>query len=417
MSLSTIVFFTKMKFSKFWGRHTALTISLWLCAGMPIALAAPITTAEAKALTEAPGSSDTPNNSQYSTSLSTGNSGIDTGSTGEANAESESILSVIPNTIDALPTLLPAESNQKIVAPQSETKDDSWADKRHNRLRLSLQRQAHKIDDWFGQPDPKDPARASLRVLMDTTWNEYDDFKVKPRVRGKIKLPTLEKRFSLVFGDDSLDNEIRDNVAITNSNPVGNPNKTLDENTTKRENNSVALRWSDWLKNDLFDTDFDVGLRDGGEDVYGRLEISRDWELKDHFSSRVEQIYRYGSSSQNYARTNFELRHQRAGEPLIANQTAITYADENKQFGVSWENRLFRQHSLFHDNTFSYGLFTSGYAKDKDARLNSYGPFVSWRQPFLRDWFFVQSDLNYYNNKDLDRDHFLSTFVRLEAIF
>lgn len=382
--------------------HTALSMSLCVCGSIPMAVAAPVTTAEAKALTEAPGSSDL---------------GSDLSSATEANAESESILSVIPNTIDALPTLLPAESSQKIVAPQAETKDDSWADKRHNRLRQSLQRQAHKIDDWFGQPDPKDPARASLRVLMDTTWNEYDDFKVKPRIRGKIKLPTLEKRFSLVFGDDSLDNEIRDNVAITNSNPVGNPNKTLDEDSTKRENNSVALRWSDWLKNDLFDTDFDVGLRDGGEDVYGRLEISRDWELKDNFSSRVEQIYRYGSSSQNYARTNFELRHQRAGEPIIANQAAVTYADENKEFGVSWENRLFRQHSLFHDNTFSYGLFTSGYAKDKDARLNSYGPFVSWRQPFLRDWFFVQTDLNYYNNKDLDRDHFLSTFVRLEAIF
>lgn len=27
------------------------------------------------------------------------------------------------------------------------------------------------------------------------------------RLRGKIKLPTLERKISLVFGDDSLDNE------------------------------------------------------------------------------------------------------------------------------------------------------------------------------------------------------------------
>ena len=34
---------------------------------------------------------------------------------------------------------------------------------------------------------------------MDTTWNKYDGIKIKPRVRGRIKLPTLENRLSLVL--------------------------------------------------------------------------------------------------------------------------------------------------------------------------------------------------------------------------
>ncbi len=335
----------------------------------------------------------------------------------EKSEQSEFMLSVIPEAIDALPTVLPKESNAPIVRTQQETKDSSWADTKHNHFRQYLQQKAYNIDDWFGEPDPEKPAKASLRILLDTTWNKYDEFEVKPRVRGRIKLPTLEKRFSVVFGDDTLDDEIRGNVAITNPNASTEPGKTFDQKTSRRENNSFAVRWSEWLKTDLFDTDFDVGMRDGAKDVYGRLKVSRDWQLQDNFSTRAEQVYRYGSSSKNYARTNLEIRHHKEGQPFIANQAAITYADDDRDIGVSWENRLFRQHTFFHDNTFSYGLYTNGRAKDKDFHLNGYGPFVSWRQPFLRDWFFIQSDVSYYNDKDLDRSNYLSGFLRLEAIF
>ncbi|EHU1259212.1 hypothetical protein A1E07_RS18505, partial [Acinetobacter baumannii] len=54
---------------------------------------------------------------------------------------------------------------------------------------------------------------------------------------------------------------------------------------------------------------------------------------------------------------------------------------------------------------------------DNDLRLNSWGPFVSWRQPVLREWFFVQGDLNYFNDHREDRNHYVSTFLRLEALF
>lgn len=138
-----------------------------------------------------------------------------------ANPEhSEFILNPIPQAIDALPTVLPKESDTPSVPSQQETKNDTWTDTKHNHFREALQRRAHKIDDWFGDTDPEKPAKASLRILLDTTWNKFDEFEVKPRVRGKIKLPTLEKRFSLVFGDDTLDDEIRGNVAITNPNQI-----------------------------------------------------------------------------------------------------------------------------------------------------------------------------------------------------
>jgi len=42
---------------------------------------------------------------------------------------------------------------------------------------------------------------------------------------------------------------------------------------------------------------------------------------------------------------------------------------------------------------------------------------VSWRQPVWREWFYVQGDLNYFNDRREDRSHFPSALVRLEALF
>ena len=78
---------------------------------------------------------------------------------------------------------------------------------------------------------------------------------------------------------------------------------------------------------------------------------------------------------------------------------------------------MFRQHQFFQGNRFNYGLYTGGYLDDSDLRLNSWGPFVSWRQPLWREWFYVQTDINYFNDQRADHSHYLSALLRLEALF
>lgn len=272
-----------------------------------------------------------------------------------------------------------------------------------------------KIDNWFGEVDPQKPATATIRVMVDNYWNEYDNFEIKPRIRGRIKLPTLEKRLSVVFGDDSLDNEFDNSPANINQNPNQDSNKKLDGKQTRDDNSSIALRWSDFSKKLPFETDADLGIR-SGDDIYVRLKASRDWQLRNDFKFYAEQIYRYGIDSENYLRTNLELTHAKPNHPILSNQFSLTYADDQDD-DLEWENRTFRQHSFFANNRFNYGIYTSGYYNDNDLRLNSWGPFVSWRQPVLREWFFVQGDLNYINDHREDRNHYVSTFLRLEALF
>ena len=325
------------------------------------------------------------------------------------------LLYQIPQWIDSLPTVLPEESDELIVPTTDLTEERTWVDRQQKEVRNWADRTAAKMDNWFGETDPEKPASATLRVIVDNSWNKHDGYEIKPRIRGKVKLPTLERKLSLVFGDDSLDNELTNNVAITNENPNNRNDKTLDQKRTRESNSSFAVRWSDFSKRLPFETDADLGLR-SGDDVYLRLKASKDWQLENDFSFHAEQIYRYGLDSKNYFRTNMELIHARPNQAFLSNQLNLTHADDQDD-DLTWDNNLFRQHQFFHENTFSYGLYTGGFLNNKDLRLNSWGPFVSWRQPVWREWLYVQGDLNYINNHRDDRSHFISSALRLEALF
>ena len=332
-----------------------------------------------------------------------------------ATDENFNLLYQLPSWIDAVPTFLPQQSDELMVRPILETADRTWVDRKQFQIRSWADDTSHKIDNWFGETDSEKPASATLRVIVDNSWNKYDGYEIKPRIRGRIKLPTLERQLSLVFGDDSLDNELDNNVAITNENPGNSNDKTLDRQQTRENNSSFALRWSEFSKYIPFKTDLDLVLR-SGDDIYLRLKASKDWKLENDFSFHAEQIYRYGIDSKNYLRTNLELTHARPNQAFLSNQLNLTYSD-NQDDDLTWDNSLFRQHQFFHENSFSYGLYTGGFLNNKDLRLNSWGPFISWRQPLWREWFYVQGNLNYMNDHRDDRSHFISTSIRFEALF
>ncbi|WP_227591229.1 hypothetical protein [Acinetobacter shaoyimingii] len=324
-------------------------------------------------------------------------------------------LNFIPRVIDSTPTLLPDQSNSKIVPETAQTENMTWMDRSQKSIRNWADRTAHKIDGWFGKTNPDKPASAKLRVIIDNDWDKHDGYEVKPRIRGSIKLPTLEQKLSVVFGDDSLDNESRHNVAITNENPAGVADKKFDSKQIRDDNSSIALRWSEFSKKLPFDLDADLGLR-SGDDLYARLKATKEWQLPNDFSVYAEQIYRYGIDSKNYLRTNLELTHARPNEAFFSNQLYLTYADEQDE-DLTWDNRTYRQHQFFEGNRFNYGIYTGGYYDNDDLRLNSWGPFISWRQPLWREWFYVQGDLNYFNDQREDRSHYPRALIRLEALF
>ncbi|MEG9499305.1 hypothetical protein [Mannheimia indoligenes] len=293
--------------------------------------------------------------------------------------------------------------------------DPNWVDKQHSKASNTLDRWANNINDWLGEADPDKPGTASLRVMLDSRWDKYDKFTVKPRVRGKIKLPVLKKHLNVVFGDDELDNELTDKNHVGKLYKDIKANKRYNSREARDSNASIGLRWSDGIKALGIETDFDVGIR-SGSDIFGRVRVSKDWNITDQFTTRLEQIYRYGSESKHYLRTNFENKYNETDTTFIMNHTHFEYRNDLDE-ERSWGNSLYRQHNFKPLTHISYGIGMGG-RLDKDlSRFNYWGPFVTYRQPIWRNWLFIQPEISFYNDKDKDRKHFVHTFVRLEAIF
>lgn len=294
--------------------------------------------------------------------------------------------------------------------------EETWTDKKHQDVQDILHNWSNAIDDWLGTPDPNQPASAGLRLMLDYEWNRYDSFSVKPRVRGKIRLPTLKKHLSLVFGDDDLDNQTADKNRIGQNyrEPLKN-NKHYDRRQARHDNASVGLRWSDSIKQLGIDTDLDLGVR-SGMDVYLRLKLNKEWQITDRFSTRFEQIYRYGSNSKYYLRANFENKYQQEDHLFIANHLHLQYERDIDEL-ITWGNSLYRQHNFADFKRLNYGIYVGGGLNQKKFDINQYGPFVSWRQPIWRKWLFIQPEVNFYNNREKDRKHTVGLFFRIEAVF
>lgn len=303
-----------------------------------------------------------------------------------------------------------------ILFPTTLLANNTIVDKQHATVKSTLHNWSNIIDDWVGTPDPDKPATANLRVMFDNQWNRYDGYTIKPRVRAKIRLPALKKHLSVVMGDEDLDNQSRDNNQTSPNyrGPV-EKDKHYDKKQTRNDNNSIALRWSDGIKSWGVDTDFDVGIRSGA-DVFLRLKASKTWQHNEQFSTRLEQIYRYGFNSKHYLRTNLENKFQENDTRFFNNHTYLEYTHDLDE-DTRWGNSLYRQHNFAGYKRLNYGLFVGGELDSKKFDVTHYGPFINYRQPILREWLFIQPEVTFYNNKKLDRKHHFGAFLRVEAIF
>ena len=220
---------------------------------------------------------------------------------------------------------------EKVQTEAGAATESTWIDEQHSSARRGIKGLAHQLDDWFGEPDPNDPASANLRIILDTNWNKYDDVSFKPRIRGRLRLPVLEERLSVVFGDDSLDNELQDEAHIgADGRLPGSSDKRFDRRQSREENSSLALRWSDITRRTGLDTDVDLGVR-SGNDIYVRFKAGKNWQLENDYNTRLEQIYRYGIDIKHNVRTNFKLKRAPAGEPFVANHLHVQYTHDNDE--------------------------------------------------------------------------------------
>lgn len=330
-------------------------------------------------------------------------------------------------------TLCSAISNAQVLAadPPDEAPLALWVDQKHARIEQLLQTQANTMDAWFGTGATRAP-RAKIKILLDQAWDEQQGLDANIRIRGSLRLPNASKRFRLMFGDDTVDDEQAAGRTILPRTPINTRPAPEDTSSVSRDpkarptlhdvnaqalkdNASIAIRLLAPLGPHV-KSDLDVGVR-AGTDVYVRGEIGKQWTLNDDNKMLLNQTVRLGAKSMWYARTDFEVQHVPDQQPSLFYHTSMAYADDERDLGWRWAHRVSRQHIVQKQAVWSYGLQANERLQDQHFLLDSYGPWMSWEQPLWRDWIRLRSDLNYFNDRKKDLAHHPSVFMRLQAQF
>ncbi len=156
----------------------------------------------------------------------------------EATAETETIL-----------TSGHFDNKTADLSPEPDNKEWGWTDDKRKDVKDKLNDWANNMDGWFGEPNPEKPARASL--VLDTRWandpKTGSDTTIEPRVRGRLRLPVLEERLSLIIGDEDLDEDTFLKQSAAGSTDQAAPNRQdrlVNTRQTRDDNASLALRWS-----------------------------------------------------------------------------------------------------------------------------------------------------------------------------
>jgi hypothetical protein len=189
--------------------------------------------------------------------------------------------------------------------------------------------------------------------------------------------------------------------------------KKKNSSTQVSVTNPLSASWatiSTWMP---FENDLDLGSN-SDSDIYVQFLAKKKWNLRHNISIDTEQIFRYGSTSRNYSETTLNLTQKMQDNTLFANKFNVNKS-ENEDY--NWGNWTFQQFEFVKDNSLTYGVYSGGIYTKNDIRLNSWGPYISWRQPIWRDWIFMQNDLNFFNHLDDDSKHQLSVQMNLEANF
>lgn len=253
----------------------------------------------------------------------------------------------------------------------------NWLDSTHSYVSGSTDALAAWIDRFFGLPRSDiESAYSSLRLTLENDWLEGGDHNSAVRLRGKVHLPRINKRLSLIFTDESGEDDTIDN---------GVSSVVEGDEETK-----VALQYKarEKLRSRL---DYRLGIRSS---LKARASVRYRYEMpwgEDNINRFTETLYfidgeGFGSRSQ------YDLDHILASNKLLRWANVAKFAEDTD--GVEWSSRVLLAKRLDPQAAVSYFVWAAG--KTRPDYLNqAYGLGVRYRRNFYRPWLFYELEPAY----------------------
>ncbi len=296
--------------------------------------------------------------------------------------------------------LISATAVAEEAKPTTTENDNAWLDSTHGFVVHHADNIAEWFDGFFGDSRMEEEAPYStVRLRLEGSWDEDNDFEDDISLRGKIRLPALNKRLSLLFQDDEDDS--RDDLNV-------------DEQDSPDD---VALQFTAAEKKH-YRIDTKLGLTSSGNPK-GSVRYRHRHPVTDELIRRfsVEAGYKGGEGASS--RTRLEFDKIMDEKRVLSWNNKVDWEEE--EHGVDWNSSLALNQRLSDKQAIAYYISVNGQTQpEPEAVDNSFGVGFRYRQNVLRPWLYYEIQPYYRWNKyedHSDRDGVAGVKLRLEAVF
>ena len=254
-----------------------------------------------------------------------------------------------------------------VAQPPVPESDLTWVDTSYEYVTTRADTLAQQFDSFFGEADAeRESADSVLRLLSEYDWNEQEQSDARIRLRGKVDLPQLNRRLSLVFGEE---NDYRSDVLPSTGEQdgdVGLQYRVLDH-ARSRLDLSFGTNAS---------LDFHTSLR------YRYLRPIND-RLRFRFTERL--YLKEGDGTGSIARGDIDYNF--STDRILRFTSDVEYGQETD--GAEWGSRLSYLLKTSPRAALSYFVAVSGQTEPRQL-TDAYAIGVRYRRNVLRPWIFVE---------------------------
>ena len=277
--------------------------------------------------------------------------------------------------------------------------DSPWLDSGHEYIVENADNIAEWMDNFFGVNRAEEEAPYStLRLRMNHEWDEIDGWDNGLSLRGKVHLPKLNKRVSLLFSDDDEN--------------TGSDDLLIDKQDSPDD---VALQYTA-RERKHYRVDFKVGLRSS---LYPKASMRYRYEypLMDTLIGRFSEDVLYRGDDGFGSRTRLEVDKILTENKVLQWYNRVDWEEEES--GLSWNSGVSLNRRLSERRAIGYYVAASGDTKP-DYFTTSYGLGLRYRQNIYKHWLFAEVQPSYHWRRaeyEDSREGAATILFRLEAVF
>ena len=280
------------------------------------------------------------------------------------------------------PAACGAETPDAQPCPARTPGNSTWADTSYQFVTTQSDSLANWIDSFFGSRNSDvESADSVLRLLGEVKWDQEDGTDQKLRLRGKVDLPRLSRKLSLVFSED--DDERRD---------------VLPDQDRKDSDIGLVYRVAQQGRARLYAS---VGTNSSLE-FRSSLRYRYDYPFSERWHGRFSERLYYKEDDGFGTLTRGDLDFSFDDNHVIRWTTDVEYGEETA--GTEWGGRLSYFDRMNEKEVVNFFAAVSG-ETDPEAFTDAYSLGVRYRRNIWRPWVFVEVEPSHvWRKEDADQN-------------